>query len=148
MAKPSNTKEFNLDSYLKTVRGETVNYPALFEHIRSVVEMAEGVIVTTLPRGGLQIAQPQQVPESLLRSYVREFHAMDRPSWTAIAKQQPARALDCWSASEFQESRYYKDFLVPNGLAFAASAPLKAPVLDGYPGALTLFRTQQQGRFN
>jgi AraC-like DNA-binding protein len=58
------------------------------------------------------------------------------------------RALDCWSATEFQESRYFKDFLVPNGLAFAASAPLKAPVLDGYPGALTLFRNQQQGRFS
>jgi AraC-like DNA-binding protein len=148
MAKPSNIKESDQGSFLKTVRGETVNYAALFDQIRSMVEMAEGVIVTTLPRGGLQIAQPQQVSESLLRSYVREFHASDRPSWTSIAKQQPVRALDCWSAAEFQETPYHKDFLVPNGLAFAAAAPLKGPVLDGYPGALTLFRTQQQGRFS
>src|SRR5438874_146377 len=147
MAKTSHSRELSLDGYLKSLKGDTLNYNTVFGLIADALEMAQGVLITTLPRGGLQIAQPSQVSEALLRGYIKDFHAVDRPTWTAIARHQPVRALDCWSAAEFESSSYYRDFLVPNGLAFAVSAPLRAPILEGYPGALTLFRTQQQPRF-
>src|SRR5438046_7122606 len=35
-----------------------------------------------------------------------------------------------------------------NGLAHAAAAPLAAPVLDGYPGAVHVYRTAEQGEFS
>jgi AraC-like DNA-binding protein len=147
MAKTLNSREQSLESYLKSLKGDALNYGTIFTQMHDVIEHSQAVLVTSLPRGGLQIAQPGHVSEPMLRAYVKEFHALDRPSWTAIAKTKAVRASDCWPAAEYQSSRYVRDFLAPNGLAFVASAPLHAPVLEGYPGALTIFRSQEQGRF-
>jgi AraC-like DNA-binding protein len=133
---------------LKTVRGESVNYGQFFDHLREAMQITEGAVITTLPRGSLQIAQPPRISEVLLRSYSKDFHAFDRPSWTAILKRKAVRAGDSWSsAQEYESSRYRREFLAPNGLQYAAAAPLAAPVLGGYPGALTVYRTAEQGRF-
>jgi AraC-like DNA-binding protein len=148
MAKTPNPRDqHSLESYLKSLKGDALNYSTVFTQMHDLIEHAQGVLVTSLPRGGLQIVQPGHVAEPLLRAYVKEFHSLDRPTWTAIAKSKPIRATDCWPTAEYQSSRYLRDFLAPHGLSFVASAPLTAPVLEGYPGALTLFRTQEQGRF-
>jgi len=138
----------DVEAYLKSVKGESVSYAHLFELIAQAISHVQGVVITSLPRGSLQIAQPADVPEGLLKSYLRDFHAFDRPTWTAIARGAPVRATDCWEPSQYDSSRYAREFLAANGLFFAASAPLSAPVLNGYPGAITLFRTSEQGRFS
>ena len=58
-------------------------------------------------------------------------------------------AFTCASAfgSGFENSRFAQELLKPNGFAYVASAPLQAPVLDGYAGALHLYRTPEQGDF-
>src|SRR5262245_25238120 len=148
MAKSSASHEqHELDSYLKTVKGESISYPHLFDLIAHIVPHAQGVIVTSLPRGSLQIAQPADIPEGLLKSYSKDFHAFDRPTWMAISRQAPVRATDCWDTGQYDSSRYVREFLAPNGLQYSAAAPLTAPVLNGYAGALMLFRSAEQGKF-
>src|SRR5438876_5439990 len=134
--------------YLSSIKGESISYPQLFEAIAQTIPFSQCVIVTSLPRGTLQIAQPPNVPEALLKSYVKDFHAFDRPTWTAIAQGKAVRAVDCWGPGEYETSRYVREFLAPNGLKYAAAAPLTAPVMNGYPGSLTLFRSADLGRFS
>src|SRR5262249_18074969 len=49
--------------------------------------------------------------------------------------------------TEFQNSRFVAEILNPNGFSYAAAAPLNAPLIDGYPGALAVFRRSDQGPF-
>jgi AraC-like DNA-binding protein len=44
-------------------------------------------------------------------------------------------------------SSYVTDFLQPAGYAFAAAAPLAAPVFEGYAGAIQILRREEQGDF-
>src|SRR3954467_2839336 len=90
--------QLDVDSLLKSAKGETLGYTQVFEQIRSLIPSAEVIITTTLPRGSLQIAQPQRLPEQILRSYSRDFHALDRLTWRAIEKGKAVRAADCWNA--------------------------------------------------
>ena len=104
---------------------------------------AVAMVITTLPRGSLQIAQPARLPEGLLKEYSREFHLEDRLTWQAILNGEPVRSEDVGD-----DHRFVTDFLRANNLAHAVAAPLKAPVLEGYPGALHVYRTAEQGPFS
>jgi AraC-like DNA-binding protein len=97
-----------------------------------------------MPRGALQIAQPAKLPEGLVRAYAREFHLEDRLSWQAIQAQRPVAAAEALAA----DSRFLTGYLQAGGFAHAAAAPLKAPILEGYPGALHVYRTAEQGPFS
>ncbi len=97
-------------------------------------------MISSVPRGRLQIVQPQKVSDSLVRAYDREFHTEDLASWTAITDQQAVRTA--------RGSRYAQDFLREFGFAHAAAAPLASPIFPGYPGALQVFRTAEQGEFS
>jgi AraC-like DNA-binding protein len=110
--------------------------------LEKAIPAAVGVIVTTLPRGSLQIAQPARLPEGLLKGYSREFHLEDRLSWRAILEQKPV-----FGTSVLRGEDRFKEHLQTNGLAFAAAAPLTSPVLDGYPGAVHVYRRDDQGDF-
>ena len=101
------------------------------------------VFITTLPRGALQIVQPVRIPDGLVRAYGREFHLQDRLSWQAIQQQKPVTAADVVPA----DSRFMKAYLEPSGIAYAVAVPLKAPILDGYPGVVHLYRSPEQGDF-
>ena len=133
---------------MKSAKGETLGYAQIFEQIRAQIPSAEAMIVTTLPRGSLQVAQPQRLPEQILRGYGKELHAFDRLTWRTIEKGVPVRAADCWESGQLESSRYYSEFMVPNGFRFAVAAPLAAPVFEGYPGAIHLYRTGEQGAFS
>jgi len=133
---------------LKAPKGETLGYSQIFEQIRSQIPSAEAMIVTTLPRGSLQIAQPQRLPEQIVRGYGKELHAFDRLTWRAIEKGSPVRAVECWETGQLENSRYYTEFMAPNNFRFAAAAPLAAPVFEGYPGALHLYRSADEGAFS
>lgn len=98
-------------------------------------------IVSSMPRGGLQIVQPGRLSESIVRPYVREYHADDVLSWRAIRED---RAL---SSADLPEGSRYPQFLRGSGLAHAAAAPLAAPIFEGYAGALHVCRSADQPAF-
>jgi len=99
-----------------------------------------------MPRGGLQIVQPTNLAEARLKSYAAEFHAHDALSWRAIIDHRPVCAEECWPEG-LEQSDYYRGFMQPANLRYAAAAPLADPVLPGYAGAWHIYRTQAQGPF-
>jgi AraC-like DNA-binding protein len=136
-----------LESYLETHRNDSFSWRHFFELLGKAVPMTEGVLVTTLPRGTLQIAQPAKLAEGLLKAYAQTFQHQDRATWQAIATGRPLRAQEAWEG-EFESSAYFKDFLRPHGLVYLAVAPLSAPVLNGYPGAIQIWRSAELGDFS
>jgi len=120
-------------------RGEHPSYRHVFETLAKDLAVAEALIVSTLPRGGLQILQPQKVSEPLLKAYGRDFQVKDDASWQAITRGEAVTA-DAQGA-------YVEQFLKPLGYAYAAAAPLSSPIFDGYAGALQVLRTAEQGAF-
>ncbi len=149
MAKSTPTRDArDLAAYLKANKGDTLSYRQVFDQIAQIIPLTEGLIVTSLPRGSLQIAQPQRVSEALVRGYAKSFHLLDRPSWHAMGQQRPVRASECWPAGEFEHSPYFQEYLRANGFEFAAVAPLSGPVLEGYAGALHVYRAAELGAFS
>jgi AraC-like DNA-binding protein len=117
----------------------------LLDNLERRLPFSEAIVTTTLPRGSLQIVQPARVPEALVKEYSREYHLHDKLTWQAILRQETVTAKQLWPAAE---GRYAREFLGTRGLVYAAAAPLEAPVLEGYPGAIHLYRTEEQGPFS
>ena len=137
-----------LGTALKSAKGEALPYRQIFDQLGEIVPLSEALIVTSLPRGSLQIAQPQRLPEALVRGYAKEFHLLDRATWQAVAQNRPVRVRDVWPAEELEQSRFFQAFLRSNGFEHAAVVPLAAPVLEGYGGALHVYRSAEQGTFS
>jgi AraC-like DNA-binding protein len=104
--------------------------------------------VTTLPRGDLQVVQPSNVSDGLLKAYARGYHTEDALTWQTIVRQKPVDARDVWSADALDQTAYAAEWLRPQGLAHVVSLPVSSPVLAGYPGAVHLCRTAEQGPFS
>src|SRR5438876_11156841 len=102
----------DVSSELKNVKGDSVPFRQAFDQLSKTLDFSECLVVTSLPRGSLQIAQPARVRESLLRDYSREFHAEDRLTWQTILTGKALSANDCWK--DASQSRYIKDFLLNN----------------------------------
>src|SRR4051794_31215625 len=126
----------NIPELLRSFRGETLPYRQVFDQLNASLPFAEAALVTSMPRGGLQIAQPPRLPENTTRVYSRHNHAHDKLTWQAFAHDRVLRARDAWPAGQFESSRFSQEYLQANGFAYAAAAPLRAPILDGYPGAI------------
>jgi len=137
----------DVSTLLQHSRGE-VPYRQVFETLSQSTPFEYAAVVTSLPRGSLQVIQPPRVSDQLLKSYGKEFHSHDRPAWEAIMRRQPVRAEDCWADENFQSSRYFTEFLSGNGVRYAVAVPLNSPVIDGYAGAIELYRTADQGPFS
>ena len=131
-----------------TAAREYVSCRHLLDSLRPHANFAQGLIVTTLPRGGLQIAQPLNVSESVLRAYAEGLHAEDRLTWQAVMTGRPVRLSELAALPDGAVDRYVQDVLAPLGVEYAVSLPLNGPVLDGYPGAVHLLRTGEQGEFS
>ncbi len=121
-------------------RGDAAAYRQLLDGAARDLNVAHALLLTTLPRGGLQVLHPIKVTDMLVKPYVREWQAEDDSSWKAIATGKTVRAT--------ASSRYVDAFLKPSGIAYVATAPVRDPVFDGYPGALQAHRTAEQGAFN
>jgi len=132
---------------VSTQTKEAVSNRNFLDTLKKSIPFAHGLLVTTVPRGDLQVAQPANAPETLLRAYVSGLHQDDVITWQSILQDKVLRPADVWAADAFERSAYRRDLLEPLGLTYVAVAPLKAPVLDGYPGAVHLFRTREQGDF-
>ena len=128
----------------KPSRNEALPFKQALELVEQSITAAYGVVVTTLPRGALQIAQPSRLPEPLLKGYTREYHLEDRLSWQTILSGKPTAG----SAVLRENDKFVSGLLRENGVAFAAAAPLAAPVIAGYPGVLVVLRTAEQGDFS
>jgi len=124
---------------------EVISCRHLLDQVRPAAPFAQGLVLSTLPRGGLQVAQPANASESIVKAYVDGLHAHDRLTWQAILRNEPVRLSDV--VADGQDDPYVQKVLAPLGVKYALSLPLAAPVLEGYPGALHLFRTADQGDF-
>jgi AraC-like DNA-binding protein len=121
------------------MRGEQPVSRQVLENLTKDMSLSEAIVVSSLPRGGLQIVQPQRVNELLLKTYEQEFATEDHLTWQAISRGAAVRAP--------ANSRYLTEFLMPLGYSHAAAAPLTQPVFAGYGGALQVFRKEDQGHF-
>ena len=97
------------------------------ELIETSISCSHAVITSTLPRGSIQIIQPVRVPEPLSKAYTREYHMEDRLTVAAIFGGKPVRSTDLLGEND----HFVAGFLRATGLAYAAVAPLTAPVIDG-----------------
>lgn len=138
----------SLENESELPSGEGLDLRELFDALNESLSFQEAVLVTSLPRGSLQIASPQNVGDSILKSYLKVYNTHDRPAWEAITRGRAVDAEQCWPDGKFEQSQYYNGFLRGNGLRFAIAAPVQAPVIDGYAGAVELFRTEEQGLFS
>jgi AraC-like DNA-binding protein len=120
----------------------------LLEQLKKTAPVAHGLVLTTLPRGGLQIMQPSTVTDNVVKSYATGLHAEDCLTWQSILKRKPQRLSDCWTSKELESTGYFHTWLQPMGLAHAVALPMGSPALDGYPGAVHLCRTAEQGEFS
>jgi AraC-like DNA-binding protein len=119
----------------------------LLEQLKKAASFSTGLVVTVVPRGDLQVAQPSNVADGLLKSYANGFSIEDRLSWQTIVKRKPLKASDVYSRADLEKSPYTKELLAPLGLKYALGLPLAGPVLDGYPGAAHVLRTADEGDF-
>src|SRR5688500_15308172 len=125
MSKQKTSKQLvDLKGSMKSSRPEAVGYRQIFEMMGQRMPIAEGLVVTTLPRGSLQIAQPAKLPETLLKAYSKGLHAEDRLTYAAI---QQNKAISAAEVDGFSEGRYARDLMNPSGLTHAAAAPLRSP---------------------
>ena len=108
-----------------SVRESTAPGPRqLLEQVRKAVPAAQGLVVTTVPRGGLQVMQPATVSDSLVKAYSATLHTEDRLTWQTILKHKPQRLGDAWNAKELESTGYFREWLQPMGLSHAVAVPL------------------------
>jgi AraC-like DNA-binding protein len=119
----------------------------VLEQFRKVIGSTRGLMLTAVPRAGLQVMQPANVSEALIKAYAKDFHAEDRLSWQAILRGKPTRAEDAWPAKELDASVYASEWMKPNELRYVVAVPLQSPVFEGYPGVVHLGRTAGEGSF-
>src|SRR6476646_4077274 len=70
---------------------EVISCRHLLDQLRTAAPFAQGVVLSTLPRGGLQVAQPLNVSEAIVKAYTEGLHAEDRMTWQAIVRNEPVR---------------------------------------------------------
>lgn len=130
-----------------SVREPTSSSRHLLESLRKVVPFSQGIIVSSMPRGGLQIAQPTNLPDSLVKAYTRSLHADDRAAWRAMTDGEPVRPQECWEPRDLEGSVYYRELLLPLNLRHVVVLPVATPILDGYPGAIYVGRGSDESDF-
>jgi AraC-like DNA-binding protein len=121
------------------VKGESQAYRHFIDSLSKSVPFSEAVLATSLPRGGLQLVQPQKMPDAFLKGYSKEWQVEDDAAWGAIVAGKAVRGN--------AESKYVLSFLSSFGYQHVAAVPVEDPVLNGYIGVLELHRTAEQGAF-
>lgn len=123
-----------------TGRGESAAFRRLFEQIEHEFPHADIALITTFPRGGLQLAQRKRGHDGLARGYLREFHAKDQLTWAAITAGTAVSIKHGSSQPAVDAGVTFQEFLQNNDLSHAIAAPLASPILPGYPGAVHVYR--------
>lgn len=145
----------SIASVVDFTNGYGIAYGTTLGRLARLVPFTEAVVSTTLPRGGLQITQPRGTDPVRMRLYVREQHLNDVVAWEAIRRGAPlaiSSLLHEGSGPDAESMaatahRFTREFLQPFNLAHYAAVPLEGPTLDGFPGALHLYREAGDGDF-
>ena len=66
----------------------------VFEPIRKCAPFTQAMVLSTLPRGGLKLLQPANIPEGVVRAYDRVVHRHDRLAWTGMLRGTVVRGSD------------------------------------------------------
>ena len=127
--------------YLDSIKAEQFNHRQLLDALRRAVSYAEAFVVSTVLRGTLQIIQPQRLSDSILRTYDRSGQWVDTITWRAIRSGKP-EVVNVTDAGAYAPA-----FMEPMSLAHVVVIPLSGPLLAGYPGALHLYRSAEDGPF-
>jgi AraC-like DNA-binding protein len=102
------------------------------EPIQARLGADEVILLTTMPRGGLQICRRMQLQEGLMRRYVTEMHTHDSVAWRAIRDGVVAGA----------DVKQGEDTPIAHGLATVLAVRIESPVFAGYPGVVMVLRKQ------
>jgi AraC-like DNA-binding protein len=140
-------RESELVARTSLVSKGNVAYKHFFDGLAKVVSFNEAWIVSTMPRGGLQIVQPANLGDHWIKSYGHEYHLHDAATWRAIIENHALGGDDCFPDGGLKEAEYFRDFIQVSGMRYMAVAPLSGPVLDGYAGALHIYRRAEEGEF-
>ena len=120
-------------------RGDGAAYRQLVDALAKELTHTHLMLLSTVPRGGLQVLQPLRVSDTLVKPYTREWQGSDESTWKAIATGKAVKASP--------SSRYVEGFLKPLGINHAASVAVRDPLFAGFAGALQVHRTADQGPF-
>lgn len=142
------TNQSYLEGFLVQSTGRDHSVKNLLEVLKKTVSFTTGLVFTVAPRGGLQLAQPANVSEGLLKAYGKSFYNEDRLSWTAILKKKATRVSDIYGRDELERSLYSQELLQPQNLKYGVALPIAAPVIQGYPGVVHVLRTAAEGDFS
>lgn len=132
---------------LKSTRGEAVAVRSAFENLRSDLPIAEALLLTTLPRGELQIMHAMVSGEAVAKHYHRRAHTQDGLAWAALQKNAAVRSSDLPESNPIHALILSEPFR-PTSVKFGLAVPVTDPVLPGYPGVLELWRSAEQGDFD
>ena len=119
----------------------------IFDELKRTIPHSRTFVVSCFPRAAVQIIQPSDVSDDLIKGYTRSAHAYDCATWQAIRQNRPLVERECWPEGRFEQSPYFTEFLNPFGLRYLAIAPLRFPIFAGYPGAWHVCRNEEQGPF-
>ena len=132
---------------LRNFDGEVSSFRRYFEGVRRIVPFAEAMVVTSLPRAGAQILQCEGFPAALAKKYQQEGYLHDRATWQAAINDRAMEGRTAWPKGEFESGVFFKTMMQERSLKYLACAPLQGPLLQGYFGALQLFRRAADGDF-
>ncbi len=130
----------------------TADFPALdatdlFRELHAIAVFANGWLLTSLPRGGLQIGHGVRPVGPGMRKRLRGASAEDRAAWQAIVTGEAMTGEDAWGEQAFHASRFRVEMMRREGLDHVMAAPVGDYLLPGYAGVVELFRTVAQGPF-
>jgi AraC-like DNA-binding protein len=120
----------------------------LLSQLSTRLRFAEAFLVSTMPRGGLQLVQAQGSASAPARAYARLADANDRLTYRALETQGVVTRANCWTNAEAPQNPFVREVLIPAGLNDALAAPMRAPIIAGYPGALHVYRAADDQPFN
>ena len=131
-----------------TASREQHSVKTLLDSLKKAARFSGGMVISVVPRGGLQIVQPANVPDSILKAYARDLAEQDRLSWQTILNGKPMRAAEAYPKAGFDRTAYATEVLASQELKYAVALPLAHPVIAGYPGVVHLFRDKSKGDFS
>src|SRR5215210_7510612 len=91
-----------ISSLIKSAEGESLPFRQIFDAVAKAIPCAQVLMVSSLPRGGLQVVQPSNCPEILVKGYNRELHTEDRMTWQAILKGKPVKGTTAWGSGAYE----------------------------------------------
>ncbi|MGN6627455.1 MAG: helix-turn-helix transcriptional regulator [Tepidisphaeraceae bacterium] len=106
----------------------------LASFIRSLATADEVVLLTTMPRGGLQICKKLHLNDALVRRYNSELHPQDAFSWRVLREG--------WVDGSVGTDQPGSP--IAHGLTVSLGVRIESPVFDGYPGVLLVLRRVTQ----